>query len=193
VINRYQPYIETASGNKVFFLEPDPDSIDINDIALALSRIPRFNGHTNRFYSVAEHCWTGQRFIQDEFKLAFLLHDATEAYLCDIPSPIKQYLPDYQKLEEGLERAIFNKFGLTYPLDPVIKYMDIAMLSVEAQHLVESRGNDWQLWKTMKRPIADPRMKPLCFDSKTAERLYLEAFYELFGTNRAATMAQNTG
>lgn len=192
-MSRYQPYIETASGKKVFFLEPDLDSIDINDIALALSRVPRFNGHTHRFYSVAEHCWTGQRFIDDEYKLAFLLHDATEAYLCDIPSPIKQYLPDYKNIERTLEEAIAIKFGFHSFLDSdVIKYMDIAMLSCEAQHLVESRGNDWQIWKAMKRPIADPKMKPLCFDSKTAERLFLETFYELRGNEGAATMAQNT-
>ncbi|HET8688249.1 MAG TPA: hypothetical protein VFM18_16575 [Methanosarcina sp.] len=182
-MNRYQPYIETASGKKVFFLEPDPEQIDIKDIALALSRIPRFNGHTNRFYSVAEHCWTGQRFINNEYKLAFLLHDATEAYLCDIPSPIKQYLPDYKKIERGLEEAISIKYGWNSYLDSdMIKYMDLAMLSVEAQHLIESRGNDWQIWKTINRPVADYRMKPLCLDSKTAERFYLSAFYELYGT-----------
>ncbi len=180
-MTRFQPYIETASGRKVFFLDPDPDTINIKDIAIALSRIPRFNGHTNRFYSVAEHCWTGQRFIEDQFKLAFLLHDATEAYLCDIPSPIKQYLPDYKKIEEGLERAIAGKFGLEYPSHDMIKYMDLAMLSVEAQHLVESRGNNWQIWHTIKRPTADPRMKPLCFDSFTAEKLFLGAYDELRG------------
>ena len=177
--DRYQPYLETASGKKVFFLEPDPDSIDIHDIAVALSRIPRFNGHTNRFYSVAEHCWHGQRYIEDAYKLPFLLHDATEAYLCDIPSPIKQYLPDYKELEARLEQAICEKFGIQWPHHDMVKFMDTIMLSVEAHHLVESRGNDWQLWKIMKRPVADPRMKPLCFDSKLAERLYLEAFYEL--------------
>ncbi|HET8688901.1 MAG TPA: hypothetical protein VFM18_20005, partial [Methanosarcina sp.] len=160
-MNRYQPYIETASGKRVFFLEPDPEQIDIKDIALALSRIPRFNGHTNRFYSVAEHCWIGHRFITDRYKLAFLLHDATEAYLCDIPSPIKQYLPDYKKIEEGLERAIADKFMLDFPMNDVVKYMDLAMLSVEAQHLIESRGNKWQIWQTINRPVADPRMKPL--------------------------------
>lgn len=191
--DRFQPYIETASGKKVFFLEPDPESIDINDIALALSRIPRFNGHTHRFYSVAEHCWQGQRWLPEEHKLAFLLHDASEAYLCDIPSPIKQFLPDYKKIEQTLEEAICTKFGVPYPHCDQVKTMDTIMLSVEAQHLVESRGNDWQIWKTSRRPVADPRMKPLCFDSKLAESIYLETFYELFRTNRAATMAQNTG
>lgn len=181
-MTRYQPYIETASGKKVFFLEPDPEQIDIRDIALALSRIPRFNGHTHRFYSVAEHCWTGSRFIEDKYKLHFLLHDATEAYLCDIPSPIKQYLPDYKKIEEGLEKAIADKFALDFPSPAVVKYMDLVMLSVEAQNLIESRGNNWQIWQTIQRPIADPRMKPLCFDSKHIERLYLQAFYELHGT-----------
>ncbi|HET8689169.1 MAG TPA: hypothetical protein VFM18_21365, partial [Methanosarcina sp.] len=69
------------------------------------------------------------------------------------------------------------------PMNDVVKYMDLAMLSVEAQHLIESRGNKWQIWQTINRPVADPRMKPLCFDSKTINRLFLEAFYELHGTS----------
>ena len=185
--NRFQPYIETASGRKVYFLEPDPDNIDLGDIAVALSRIPRFNGHTNRFYSVAEHCWIGARFIEPEFRLAFLLHDASEAYLCDIPSPIKQYLPDYKEIELGIEKAIATKFGLEFPNNDMVKYMDVVMLSVEAQHLVHSRGNDWQLWKTMKRPVADPRMKPLCFDSKLAHDLYYTAVLDELHGNKTAT------
>ena len=75
----YEPYIETVSGKKVYFLDPDPDQIDIKDIALSLSRVNRFNGHTRKPLTVAEHCWNGSRHIQDDLKLAFLLHDASEA------------------------------------------------------------------------------------------------------------------
>lgn len=174
-----QPYVETSSGKKVHFLEPDPDSINIEDIAHALSFIPRFNGHTSKFISVAEHSWNGARYIQHDLKLQMLLHDASEAYLCDIPSPIKQFLPDYKKIEDGMMNAIAAKFGFEYPLHPIVHHYDLALLSNEAHWLLPSRGNDWGTWRATKRPIVSPEFKPLCLDSKTANKVFLDLFYEL--------------
>ena len=179
---KYDPYIETASGKKVYFLNPDPDQIDIRDIALALSRIPRFNGHTRKLMTVAEHCWAGARYIQGEHQLAFLLHDASEAYLCDIPSPVKQFIPDYKKIENNLQDCIANKFGVDFNSN-VVKYYDLASLSNEAWHLLPSQGNDWDVWKHIKRPTITADLKPLCLDQEVARVVYLELFYELYGNS----------
>ena len=184
-----QPYIETSSGKKVHFLEPDPDSIDIEDIAYALSHIPRFNGHTSKFVSVAEHCWSGARYIQSDLKLQMLLHDAAEAYLCDIPKPLKEFLPDYRKIEDNMMATISKKFGFDFPLSPVVKHYDIALLSNDAHWLLPSRGNDWSLWKTVKRPTICPEFKPLCLDSGTARRVFLDLYYDLCGTKAPSRKA----
>lgn len=183
---KFRPYIETVSGKIVHFLNPDPDSIDINDIAHALSRICRFNGHTREFYSVAEHSWKGATYISDEYKLAMLLHDASEAYLCDIPSPVKDYIPDYKKIEEELSYAICVKFGLPFPNHEIIKYYDLVLLSNEAHHLMHSRGNQWELWKHVKRPLVSAEFKPLCLQADVAKEVFLDKFYELHGTERSS-------
>lgn len=185
----YDPYIETASGKKVYFLNPEPDQIDIRDIALSLSRIPRFNGHTSKPLTVAEHCWSGARYIQQEHKLAFLLHDATEAYLCDIPSPIKQYLPEYRDLEAKLASCIATKFGVNFDT-PVVKYYDLSLLSNEAWHLLPSKGNDWEFWKNVKRPPVTAEFKPLCLDPEVARVVFLELFYELYGNSTTTREAK---
>src|SRR5438552_3035736 len=109
-------WIQTFTGKKFFPLEPNADDICIEDIAHSLSMQCRFNGHSKQFYSVAQHSvliaswWFG-----DYPKLAkyALLHDASEAYLSDIPRPLKQ-LPEfefYKKAEQLLQDLIYAKFG----------------------------------------------------------------------------------
>jgi hypothetical protein len=176
----YEPYLETASGKKLFFLDPKPEQIDIRDIALALSRVHRFNGHTTKPLTVAEHCWAGARYIQSEYKLSFLLHDAAEAYLCDIPSPIKQYMPEYKKLEKKLMDTIAAKYSCNFESD-MVKYYDLTLLSNEAYHLTASQGNDWEVWKQVKRPIITTEFKPLCLEPEVARRVFLDLFYDLHG------------
>lgn len=178
----FRPYIETFSGKRVHFLNPDPESITIEDIAHALSRICRFNGHTREFYSVAEHSWKGAVYISHPYKLGMLLHDATEAFLCDIPSPIKDYLPDYRKIEKELLEAILLKFGIEEQLPEIVKYYDLVLLSNEAHHLIPSRGNDWEMWKHVKRPVVSAEFKPLCLQPDVAKKVFLDKFYELHGT-----------
>lgn len=186
---KYEPYLETASGKHLYFLDPQPEQIDIRDIALALSRVHRFNGHTTKPMTVAEHCWAGARYIEDKYKLSFLLHDAAEAYLCDIPSPVKQYIPEYKKIERGLMGAIATKFGCNFESD-MVKYYDLVLLSNEAHHLTKSQGNDWDIWKQVKRPTISAEFKPLCLDPEVARLVFLELFYELHGDSSTDRLAK---
>ena len=130
--------IRTYTG-KVFDLKIlDPDSICIEDIAHALSFVPRFGGHLKQLYSVAQHSIEAVFLVPDEHKLAALLHDASEAYIGDMPSPFKKLMPDYKELENNLMIVIAEKFGFQYPLHPEVKKADNILLNTEWDRLVIS-------------------------------------------------------
>lgn len=123
--------IRTYTGKFVNPLKMTDSDICIEDIAHALSLVPRFAGHTNHFLSVACHSITVCTLVSIQHKLAALLHDATEAYLLDIPTPIKKQLPLYQEAEKNLQRLIAKKFEFEYPLHPEIKAADKQALEEE--------------------------------------------------------------
>lgn len=131
--NLYTPdCIRTYSGIYMNVFEPTLEMICIEDIAHALSMQCRFGGHLPSFYSVAQHSLNCSYLIEEpELKLEALLHDASEAYLLDIPRPIKQRLHNYKDLERELMILIFEKFGLTYPIHEKVKAVDETMLQLE--------------------------------------------------------------
>ncbi len=133
--------IRTYTG-KVFDLKIlDPDSICIEDIAHALSYTARFGGHLYGLYSVAQHSYYVSQMVSNENKLAALLHDASEAYLGDMPSPFKKLMPDYKKLEDNLMKVISKKFGFEYPFHKEIKEADADMLHIEWDSFVLKSGS----------------------------------------------------
>jgi len=127
--------ILTYSGHYLNVFDPNPDHICIEDIAHGLSHIPRFAGQTNKFFSVAEHSFNVSIAVSRPFCLEGLLHDASEAYLMDIPKPIKKHLPDYIILEDSLMRVIATKFGIAFPISPEVKIEDKRQLEFEHLHL----------------------------------------------------------
>ena len=86
-------WVQTVTGKAFYPLKPDPSLISIEDIAWALSMQCRFAGHVLHFYSVAEHCVYISNSVPMEDALWGLLHDATEAYLTDVPRPLKPLMP----------------------------------------------------------------------------------------------------
>jgi hypothetical protein len=104
--------IRTFTGKYVDPFNLQPEDIDIMDIAHALSNQCRFAGHTKRFFSVAQHCVGVTYNLDPETKIYGLLHDASEAYLIDLPTPIKQRLPEYQFAENRAMLAVATAFGL---------------------------------------------------------------------------------
>lgn len=130
--------IKTYSGLYINVFDPDPDTICIEDIAHALSHTARWGGHTSGFYSVAEHSLWVQSKVPKEFRLEALMHDATEAYIGDMPKPIKRYLPDYNKLEQNLDKVIRSKFGIPLEMSKEVKEVDYAALVYEWTYLKSS-------------------------------------------------------
>lgn len=132
-------YITTYTGKSFEFMNPKPEQIDIHDIAQALSMNCRFNGHVKKFYSVAEHSVLMARYCMAEFnslEMAYdaLMHDASEAYICDIPRPIKPHLHNYREIEQGIECALQDKFQFC-PMSETIKDIDNRIVSDEAEQL----------------------------------------------------------
>jgi len=151
------PSIETHSGRNVHFMYPQLDQITFGDIAWALSRTSRYNGHTQgeHPYSVAQHsvwvAFVAQYFFRADkmTTLQALFHDAHEAYTGDIATPLK-YLPAIKKhikaIEYRLQRAIHTSLYIPEVLDSsldIIKQSDQFALAVEAHHLMYSNGDEW--------------------------------------------------
>ena len=148
--------IRTKSGIYINVFEPTPEMICIEDIAHALTYQCRFGGHLPKFYSVAQHSLNCSYLIDDErLKLTALMHDASEAYLLDIPRPIKQRLDNYKEIENRLMEVIADKFGFEWPLPVEIKQVDEMMLQTEWDCLMLNNKtwnfgtyNEWQTTKT---------------------------------------------
>lgn len=129
-------FIKTNQGITISLLKPELANIDILDIANALSKICRFGGNINEFYSVAQHSVLVTHLAPKDLKKAALLHDAAEAYLGDVVKPLKHIISDlYTPIEQQFEAVIFERFNV--PIDQLeqIKQYDKLALEYEADYL----------------------------------------------------------
>lgn len=172
-----ETYIETYTGKKYHFLDPKPEEICIEDIAYSLANKCRFSGHTH-FFSVAEHSCTVAARLPPEWQLAGLLHDAVEAYLGDIPSPLKAVLPDYRELEQLNEKVVASVFGIDINDDvcKAVKEADVKALYTEAHFLIPSGGKEWSLFKD-KDMTVEYEFAPLCMPPALAYEGFMR-FYK---------------
>ncbi len=128
--------IRTYSGHYFDVFDPNPEHIEIEDIAHSLSLLCRFGGHIKSFYSVAEHSiWVCNK-VSKTHALTALLHDASEAYLIDLPKPIKDEISQYLEVENNLMKVIAKKFGFQYPFPEEVKIYDKAALEFEWENKV---------------------------------------------------------
>jgi hypothetical protein len=139
-------WMQTYTGRKFYPADPHGDEVDIMDIAASLSNMCRYGGHCLRFYSVAEHAVHVAANVPNEFKLTALMHDASEAYLVDIPRPLKPSLTNYYELENQLMSVISKKFGTTWPLPDEVKYADNAILRDERAQNMASLDVPPEVW-----------------------------------------------
>lgn len=129
-------WIATYTGKRLDLLDPKPDQIDLNDIVVALARMPRFTGHTTQFYSVAQHSVLVAWQTPMDLRLQAVLHDATEAYLGDLARPIKALCPGYRAIEDRLWHAIAERFGVPVELRPEVRAADDRLLMTEKRDLL---------------------------------------------------------
>lgn len=167
-------WMQTASGLMFFHQDPRPEDICIEDIAAALSKICRYAGHCKQFYSVAQHSVLVSHFVEPEHALWGLLHDAAEAYVVDVPTPLKRLLPDYEKMEDNVLEVICRKFGLQPGMPAEVKRVDNAILADEQKHLMSKPPAAWHL---PELPLGLPTI-PL-WEPELAERNFLTRFNQL--------------
>jgi len=148
-------WIQTASNTKIDFSNPDPSAFNIKDIALALSRQPRYGGHGKFFYSVAQHSTLVATQVPINLRLHALLHDAHEAYTGDIAGPLKELLGlPILDVEWRLQQALYVALDLPWPSSEeweTIYNADKAMLKPEYCVLFDKHM--WQIGET--QPVTE--------------------------------------
>ena len=180
------------SGRKLDILSPSPFDIEIEDIALGLSRVTRWNGQTTGEYpySVAQHSILVEEFFNNEYpslnkkwNLAALLHDAPEYVIGDLITPFKYALNNsYQFVEENLMEAIFIRFGLPAILprhiETKIKRIDKALAWFEAVDL--AGYNEKEASQIIKKPSLNFEHKIIvALSAKDVEKKFLKKFHTI--------------
>jgi hypothetical protein len=127
--------ISLLNGGFFDYEAPERSRYSIEDIARGLSHTARFSGQTNRVYTVAQHSVLVSKLVPPEHALEGLLHDGTEAFLCDVPSPLKRMLPGYVELEKRAEADMCKRFGMKFPFHPSIKEADIRVFLAERRDM----------------------------------------------------------
>ena len=182
---RFGDWIQTYTGRKFHFLDPRPEDIDIMDIAHALSMQCRYNGHCNFFYSVAQHSVLASKESQRRYPgnidiaIGLLMHDAPEAYVSDVPRPIKRTIFGNMNMgvfhyaEGVVEKAILKKFGIKKVDRRIIKKIDNALLHTEMIQCMSTPPENWFL----PEPPLDIQIKRL--SQEVAKRAFLNMFSKL--------------
>ena len=174
--NKTDNFLHTYTGLCINIVNPKKREINIEDIAHALSNVCRFGGRVNKFYSVAEHSVRVSHLCEKEHALWGLLHDASEAYLVDIPRPIKKLdqMSGYMELESMFMNVVCEKFNLDSKMPEIVNMADNILLATEKRDLLNQnevldKGNDIQPLEKIIKP----------WSPKKAKRKFLKRFEEL--------------
>jgi hypothetical protein len=175
-------WIQTFTGQAFDPFTPDLATIHYKDIAHALAHQCRFTGHTNEFYSIAQHSVIVATLVPQPLQLAALLHDASEAYLCDIARPIKQQpeMQFYRDAELLLERMINARFGCQPTAEGAqqIKHIDYCVLLAEKRDLLGPCAHPWEEAPAGVQALPLYHIKP--WSAAEAETSWLNCFHLLF-------------
>jgi uncharacterized protein len=171
-------WINTYTGRKFHPLNPNISDVCIEDIAHALSMQCRFTGHCSEFYSVAQHSVLVSYLCDTEDQLHGLLHDASEAYICDLSSPLKRSgaFENYKMYEKKIQDAVFSKYGLSIVEPASVKKADMLIFATEARWLLKDIHPKWKI-DVKSLPM---KIEPL--NPKEAKQLFLDRFNELAPT-----------
>lgn len=170
-------WTQTSTGRKVYPLDLRAEDIDVRDIAHHLAHQCRFSGATRFHYSVAQHSVLVARNCPAADALWGLLHDASEAYLVDLPRPLKRLpgMEAYREAERQAMRAVCLRFGLPLEEPESVKRADLLLLSTEARDVMSPLHPEW-LHQEPAYPASPVRIQQWSPEKARAE------FLGLFGT-----------
>lgn len=168
-------FIATYSGAHFNLDTLDVGNIPLEDIAHALSMNCRYNGHIKNFYSVAEHCVAVSYLVPKEDALWGLMHDATEAFVPDIPRPFKPYIGGFQEVENRIMSSIILWYDLEDKEPESVRYIDHNIVREESLLLfVQPPG-----WVNAYHPLPKARKYINGESPARAKQMWLERFKEL--------------
>lgn len=145
---RFGNFMQTYSGKKFWPMDPRAAEVDIQDIAHSLSLQCRYAGHCLRHYSVAEHSVLISRWLRQnghDGALHGLLHDATEAYLVDVPRPVKPFLVGYKEAEARVWDVVADSQGMSRVIPAMVHEADNRILADERAQNMAPTDDDWGL------------------------------------------------
>ena len=179
---RAAEFIETYTGRKFYSLEPSAADVSVIDIAHALSNQCRYSGHTDSFYSTAQHCCILASYVENIMHgsaldcLQILIHDAAEAYLVDLARPIKQHMPEFRKWDKKIQYVVRDWLGLTDIAIPAWQDdLDTRIIVDERAQIMADSDNDWGMGGVSPLGV---KVEP--WSAKMAEQQFLfrfEAYY----------------
>jgi uncharacterized protein len=177
-------WMQTYTGKAWYPMTPRSKDVDIEDIAHALSHLCRYGGHCRRFYSVAEHSVLVSRLVRPEHALLGLMHDASEAYVVDVPRPLKVHLGNYHDMESRAWIAIALRFDLPYEMPADVHRADIDACFIERGQLMAPvrhawMDKEWGMGHEFSLPAPPSWVWELGFDPEKAEVMFMNRFEEL--------------
>ena len=188
-------WIQTYTGQAFWPLDPRPSEVHIADIAHSLANQCRFAGHSLTYFSVAQHSVLVSDNLPPELAKWGLLHDASEAYLVDVPRPVKRSIQGYNEIEEQVMAAIAMQIGLSWPMPELVHVVDAEALATERRDLMAPCERRWacmpEPWPEIIAPLGQVE----------AELLFLKRAHDLgvhyasealaVATNKLARAAAN--
>ncbi len=153
-------WIQTASGGRFYPLDPKVEDVCIEDIAHALHLVCRFTGHVSKFYSVAQHSIIVASQVPEADRLWGLMHDASEAYIADIASPLKRTpeFAGYREIEARIMRVICRRFGMSEQEPASIREADLRVLATEKRDLMPR--SETGTWGDLPEPFSHMVIRP---------------------------------
>lgn len=172
------------SGVLIDLADPDYSRVHIRDIASGLARECRFNGQIAGWWPVAAHSVVGSMIAPKEIAYDFLMHDAAEAVIKDITSPLKRLLGEaYARIETMHEQRCFKRFRVPMADKASVKRVDIIMLAAE-DHVIRGIPTKHAFRRLEPREMnaaqcASVHIRNLHRPNANWERPFLERFAKL--------------
>ena len=174
-------YIQTYTNRKINLLNMQPQDIDIRDIAHGLSQVNRWNAQTITRYTTAEHSLYVSRLLPNQLKLYGLLHDASDAYLPDVPHALKynKIMDDFRILESEIQDKIYQKYDIQYTpeAEKLLKYADNITAYWEYKKLFTKDIGHMDIHKEISKRV---RVDIKIYQSKVIESKFLKEFKRLY-------------